>query len=166
MMSQTKNYCPRHPKTETNLRCGKCGELICPDCMVQTPVGARCPDCARVRRLPTYDVSPVFLARGVAAGLVLAVALGVGFGFLAPLLFAIPFLPLLALVGVGYLIGEGISLSVNRKRGRALKLVAAGAIVLAFVIMLILNPFIGGLIFSLYGLLASAVAFYVATRRF
>jgi hypothetical protein len=165
MMSQTKNYCPRHPKTETNLRCGKCGELICPDCLVQTPVGARCPTCARVRRLPTYDVSPTFLARGVAAGLVLAVALGVGFGFLGSLLFPIPLLPQLALVGIGYLIGEGISLSVNRKRGRTLKLVAAGAIVLAFAIMLILNPFMGRLIFSLYGLLASAAAFYVATMR-
>lgn len=39
-------YCARHPKTETLLRCGRCGTPICPRCMVQSGVGIRCPDCA------------------------------------------------------------------------------------------------------------------------
>ena len=34
---------------------------------------------------------------------------------------------IVAIVGVGYLVGEGISAAVNRKRGRSLKFVAAGA---------------------------------------
>ena len=71
-MSQTTNYCPRHPKNETNLRCGRCEKLVCTECMVHTPVGVRCQDCGKLRRLPTYDVTASFLARGIVAGLLLA----------------------------------------------------------------------------------------------
>jgi membrane associated rhomboid family serine protease len=39
--------CYRHPKRETGVRCSNCERPICPDCMTSTPVGMRCPDCAR-----------------------------------------------------------------------------------------------------------------------
>jgi membrane associated rhomboid family serine protease len=39
--------CYRHPKRETGVRCSNCGRPICPDCMTVTPVGMRCPECAR-----------------------------------------------------------------------------------------------------------------------
>jgi membrane associated rhomboid family serine protease len=39
--------CYRHPGRETNVACSNCGRPICPDCMVSTPVGMRCPECAR-----------------------------------------------------------------------------------------------------------------------
>jgi len=39
--------CYRHPSRETNVACSNCGKPICPDCMTSTPVGMRCPDCAR-----------------------------------------------------------------------------------------------------------------------
>jgi membrane associated rhomboid family serine protease len=39
--------CYRHPSRETNVSCSNCGRPICPDCMTSTPVGMRCPDCAR-----------------------------------------------------------------------------------------------------------------------
>ena len=41
--------CYRHPGRETNVRCSNCGRPICPDCMTVTPVGMRCPECARER---------------------------------------------------------------------------------------------------------------------
>ena len=41
--------CYRHPSRETNVGCSNCGRPICPDCMTSTPVGMRCPDCARDR---------------------------------------------------------------------------------------------------------------------
>ena len=41
--------CYRHPGRETNVGCSNCGRPICPDCMTSTPVGMRCPDCARQR---------------------------------------------------------------------------------------------------------------------
>jgi membrane associated rhomboid family serine protease len=41
--------CYRHPGRETNVGCSNCGRPICPDCMTVTPVGMRCPECARER---------------------------------------------------------------------------------------------------------------------
>lgn len=41
--------CYRHPNRETNVSCSNCGRPICPDCMTVTPVGMRCPECARER---------------------------------------------------------------------------------------------------------------------
>lgn len=111
--------CAAHPKTETYLRCGKCEKPICPRCMIQTPVGARCRSCAGLRRLPMFDVRPMDLARGffsaVAAGAAGGVALmyvsampGVGFfGFI-----------LMALLGYG--VGEAASAAARRRRGRSL----------------------------------------------
>jgi membrane associated rhomboid family serine protease len=39
--------CYRHPNRETGVRCSSCERPICPDCMTSTPVGMRCPECAR-----------------------------------------------------------------------------------------------------------------------
>src|SRR5947207_2960930 len=69
--------CAAHPGVETYLRCGRCETPICPRCLVQTPVGARCRSCARLRRLPIYDVGPRFLVRGAVAGLAAAIVGGV-----------------------------------------------------------------------------------------
>lgn len=41
--------CYRHPSRETGVSCSSCGRPICPDCMTPTPVGMRCPECARER---------------------------------------------------------------------------------------------------------------------
>lgn len=39
--------CYRHPGRETGVSCSNCGNPICTDCMTATPVGMRCPDCAK-----------------------------------------------------------------------------------------------------------------------
>ena len=39
--------CYRHPDRETRVSCSNCGRPICPDCMTSTPVGMRCPECAK-----------------------------------------------------------------------------------------------------------------------
>jgi membrane associated rhomboid family serine protease len=41
--------CYRHPGRETNVACSMCARPICPDCMITTPVGMRCPECAQQR---------------------------------------------------------------------------------------------------------------------
>lgn len=41
--------CFRHPARETAVSCSSCERPICPDCMTPTPVGMRCPECARQR---------------------------------------------------------------------------------------------------------------------
>lgn len=122
--------CAYHPGVETYLRCGKCGKPICPRCMVQTPVGARCRECAQLRRLPTYDVSPrqylVAAAMGVASALV-----GGTIWALLPLGGYFSFIVAAAL---GYGIGELIGLAVNRRRGPGLQSIAALSTILSFLV--------------------------------
>ena len=45
--TKQRQTCYRHPNRETGVACSNCGRPICPDCMTSTPVGMRCPDCAR-----------------------------------------------------------------------------------------------------------------------
>src|SRR4029077_7946121 len=41
--------CPPPRGRETGVSCSACGRPICTDCMTTTPVGMRCPECARER---------------------------------------------------------------------------------------------------------------------
>jgi hypothetical protein len=89
-----------------------------------TPVGARCRDCARLRRLPVFEVKPIHYLRGLAAGIAVA-AVG------AMVLASIPrlgFFGLLLLAGLGYVVGEATTAAANRKRGTGLAIAAAAAI--------------------------------------
>ena len=128
-MTQESLYCATHPKIESNLRCGKCGKLICPKCMIYTPVGARCRDCAQLRRLPIYDISALNYLSGLGAGLAIALVAGVIWSRIPGFLFI--WVPLL----VGYLVGEGVSRAANRKRGRGLQVIAGLMVILSFVVM-------------------------------
>jgi len=92
---------------------------------VQTPVGARCKQCAGLRRLPTFQASGATLAKTVGSALVLAaiaqvlVGLVRGFGLMMTLL-------------AGYAIAEGVSAVNNRRRGPAIAWATAISIVLGF----------------------------------
>ena len=157
--------CAAHPGVETNLRCGKCGKPICPKCMVQTPVGARCPECARLYKLPTYRVSTVYYLRAVGTALGMALVTGVIWGVINQF---IPFfyLNLLLGAGVGYAIGEVVSLAVNRKRGRGLAAVAGAGVVISYLVSILLFfslPF--GLFPILLALASVAVGIFVAVTR-
>ena len=157
--------CLRHPDTETNLSCGRCEEPICPSCMVHTPVGFRCRDCAKVRPPPTFDVTGIYLARAIGASVALGVAGGIIFKLLSLLLGGVSFWQAIAFAGIGYMVGEGVSVAVNRKRGRGLKLVASGGVFLAYVmsIWLLSGSEVGPSSSLFLGLI---VGFYVAIRRF
>jgi membrane associated rhomboid family serine protease len=39
--------CYRHPGRETGVRCQRCEQPICPECMVPAPVGFQCVECVR-----------------------------------------------------------------------------------------------------------------------
>jgi membrane associated rhomboid family serine protease len=70
--------CYRHPNRETGVSCSNCGRPICPDCMTSTPVGMRCPECARrgrtkVRTMRTMTAEPtltwILIGVNVVAGI-------------------------------------------------------------------------------------------------
>ena len=125
--------CATHPEVETNLRCGKCGKLICQKCLVQTPVGSRCRDCAKLYKLPTYRISPAYYLRAIGAALVMAVVIGLAWGFVTSLLSFI-YLNLILAAGIGYAIGEVTGLAVNRKRGTWLAVIGSIAVVICYLV--------------------------------
>ena len=151
--------CHRHPERETGLRCGACGRSICVECVRQHPVGIRCGECANPAPLPTYRVSSGHVARGTAAALVLGVAGAVGLRLVLGLLPGAGFLFLLIMIGVGYLMGEGVSAAVNRRRGRTYQYLALGAALLATapVSLPSLAPLSVGALLNLAGVGAAAV---------
>ena len=127
--------CARHPNTETVLRCGRCETPICARCMVMSPVGARCPTCAQVKRFALL-LKPVELAR----------AIGYGLGTAAIGTLIITYIPFLGLIGfavLGFGVGEAVSVGGNKKRVPALAPVAVACLfvgyVLGIAIRLVLN---------------------------
>ena len=154
-------HCHWHPGVETRLSCSRCEKHMCTQCLVQAPVGIRCRECGQAVRMPTFDVQPTYYARAIGVG----VAGAVGGGFLWALatfiLGAIPFFPSLVAVGVGYGVGELISRSVNRKRGTGLAWIAGFAVLAAFIISWLVNPF--G--FGLFSLLFLGIGVYTAVQR-
>ncbi|MBI4498926.1 MAG: hypothetical protein HY689_13625 [Chloroflexi bacterium] len=148
-------YCAAHPTVETGLTCGRCGTPICPRCLVQTPVGARCRECARLRRLPIFEVSPLQYAQAAAVAAGVALALGILWSLL-PLRGYGTFV---AAAAVGFLIGEAVSRAVNRKRSTGLKVIAGLAVPGAFLVSLL---FPLALRFGLAGALALAPGLVVA----
>jgi hypothetical protein len=125
--------CAAHPSVETELACGKCGRPICPRCLYYTPVGTRCRDCANIRRLPTYQLSSKHLLRGFAAALLAGALLGGLWGVLIPF-GAFFFFAVLLGLGLGYAVGEAVSVSTNRKAGPPLQAIAASGVVVAYLV--------------------------------
>jgi membrane associated rhomboid family serine protease len=73
--------CYRHPGRETAVSCSSCGKPICPDCMTATPVGMRCPECARkgtrVRTMRSVT-EPVLTYALIAINVIVALAVLAG----------------------------------------------------------------------------------------
>ena len=82
--------CAFHPGVETDVRCAECDRSICPKDMVSTPVGYKCPICAKPARSQYVVVKPAQMTRailaaavvGIGGGIVLAYFAGGVFGFI------------------------------------------------------------------------------------
>ena len=95
--------------------------------MVETPVGARCQECAQIYTLPTYQISWSHYLKAVGVALVTAAICGAAWGAINWIIAAFS-LNLILAPAVGYIIGTSISLSVNRKRGKGLVVIGGIAI--------------------------------------
>ena len=96
--------CARHPETETALRCSRCETPICPRCLVQSPVGARCPDCARTIRAPMYLLSFEHVLRALGVSIAGGIGMGIIWGTVGRI-FSYGFF----LIFVGALLGYGFA---------------------------------------------------------
>ena len=130
----TTTYCATHPDVETGLACSRCGTLICPRCLVQTPVGARCKTCARLKRLPMYDVTPLAVAKAAGTSLGLGAAMGVAWGLVFGGIGV--FLLLVFFIGppIGYFFADVLGRATNRKRGPVMQGIAVGGLIVAWVV--------------------------------
>lgn len=160
--------CATHPNVETELSCGKCEKAICPRCMVHTPVGARCRECAGVRRIPTYNMSGATFARAAAGAVGAALAIGTAWAFFNIITYI--FYGVIAGLAIGYVIGELVSLATNRKAGPPLQAIAVGGVALAYVVRTGLLLGVGSwglrdLRSDVLGLVVAGIAGFIAAGR-
>jgi len=158
--------CATHPGVETELACSRCGKAICPRCLVYTPVGARCRECAHLRRIPTYDVKAQYLVRGAGAAAVGGVLGGILWWLLLPRRGSIvSYFVLFFAIGLGYAVGEAVSWASNWKRGPVLQGTAACGIVIAYLLRNLLSG--SGLLAAndLFGYVTVGLAIVVAIGR-
>lgn len=179
--------CPRDSGVETNLRCGQCGDPICPRCMVYAPVGSKCPDCASIGGPVMFKVTQNDLIRiGILAGLA---ALGIGVAS-AVTLVALWSLDILAgvnssiwliVVGVAEFLGVmgvvyAMQLVAGTKYSTSLRILAAGLALLFYLTQvmaievmsgifteLLIGP---GIVVHLPGLIGFGFGTYYAMQRF
>ena len=158
--------CATHADVETELSCGRCGTAICPRCLVQTPVGARCRACARMRRLPMYEVSAAAIMRGAGAALAVGGVIGVVWGILLPPGFGLGFFGLfIALfIGspIGYFFADVLDRATGRKRGPVIQSMAVGGLVFAWLVHALVGGSFQG---DLFGLVLAAAACAGAISR-
>ena len=120
--------CANHPQVETVVSCGRCDKPLCTRCMIYTPVGVRCRDCAQLRRLPQYILTPRVYARVLPT----AAALALICGFLLSL---VPRLGLLASIVIGFVIGFLVSDVLGRvsgyKQGRTMQVIGGATVIVS-----------------------------------
>jgi hypothetical protein len=101
--------CVRHPNRETLVSCGRCGRPFCPDCLVHTPAGQRCYECAGVRRHAAGADASSALLKGLGV-VVLGAAIGSITGLMGLLVGAV----------TGDIAGRAVGPSVNRHTRKVL----------------------------------------------
>ncbi|MBN4064707.1 hypothetical protein JYU04_03120 [Dehalococcoides mccartyi] len=169
------NACLRHPDTISNLGCSRCGDLICPECMVQSPVGARCPDCATIGQSPIFRSTSTELSTAIALSAAGAVGFGVAFGIFVwimwklPLNFAIGNVAAAFVMALaGALVGDYVRKVGKNKLDARLRIVAAVTMLAIWIIGLNVASALGvwsGLFMNIVAYIGLGVGIYVAMNR-
>ena len=125
MSTDAPVFCVNHPKTETLLRCNKCGKPVCIKCVERTPVGYRCNECLNVQHAGYYTATPMDYALTAIIGTIAAIVAG---GIAAALggfwFFAIFYAP-----AAGGIIAEIIRRAIQKRRGKYIWLVACATLI-------------------------------------
>ncbi|OGO07489.1 MAG: hypothetical protein A3K46_00935 [Chloroflexi bacterium RBG_13_60_9] len=117
-MNELELTCTYHPNRPTSLRCNRCGQPICSQCAVRTPVGYRCKTCVREQQkifetANWYDFPVAFVVSAVICGAGSILSSFVGFFIL------------LAAGFVGSFAARIVQWAVRHRRSRYLWLAAA-----------------------------------------
>jgi hypothetical protein len=112
--------CKNHPGVETNVTCVTCAEPICPECMVDTPVGYKCPEDADPHLAPAIRPKQWLYAIAAALGVGL-----VGGWALEAIVARFGFLYWIGAFFFGALVGEATRRAAGGHRARSLAFVAA-----------------------------------------
>ncbi|MEE8518285.1 MAG: hypothetical protein V3S98_04080 [Dehalococcoidia bacterium] len=156
--------CHWHPDRETGLHCSNCGKAMCVECMRQHPVGIRCKECAKLNRLPTYQVSASYAARGIGAAIGMGILGSVGLYVVFSILPAAGFFFFIIMGGLGYAIAAGVAAAVNYRRGRPYQYMALGGVLLATAPLALSSLFVVG-IGALLNLVGVGIAGVIAWNR-
>jgi len=149
--------CANHPSRLTLVSCSSCGKPICPDCMVYSPVGIKCAQCARLPRSALVTLRPERAARAVAA----SALVGTGIGFAYYLLLSTVgffFFAFFVAAGIGYVVGEAVVRAGGYYHGKSTALIAVAGTIWAFVF----PPLLGAALS--FGLSWRAVVFSLSGR--
>ncbi|MGH2978666.1 MAG: hypothetical protein ACRDLQ_03395 [Solirubrobacterales bacterium] len=163
----TEAVCYRHPGRETAVSCSNCERPICTDCMVYTPVGIKCPECARQPRSAIVRLRPDRAARAIGAAFAGGLLMGLGIVLLqgVGLFFAL-------ILGwlIGIAMGELVLRASGRYRGPETGWIAIAGCVWTYVVPygLFYGVDVGDVARSgslLFVLLGAGIACYVAYQR-
>ena len=172
--------CLRHPEVASNLRCGRCGDLICPQCMVQSPVGARCPECANIGQAPIFRATSVEMTRIIGLSVIGAIGFGIGFALVGWVLrslstsdfgvsFKIATIIMGALIGLsGMPIGEYVRRAGKFKLDKRLRIVAALTVLAAWIVGQIVANFLDVpilLFTNIISVIGLGIGVYIAMNR-
>ncbi len=171
------NTCLRHPDILSNLRCGRCDALICPQCMVQSPVGARCPDCANIGQAPIFRATSGELAATIALSIGAAGIFGVAYALIIWVLWTLPLghqvgnVAAALVIGLaGAPVGEFVRRAGKYKLDSRLRYVAALTMFLIWVVgfTLATSTLLGvwtGVFLNIVAYIGLGVGIYVAMNR-
>jgi B-box zinc finger len=159
-MASLVTRCARHPETETALRCQSCETAICPRCMVQSPVGAKCPGCARVMKSPIYNLNTAQFLKSAGMALLGGIGMGIAWAYLL-VGFSFGLLSILFGAGLGYAFTRILEWASGRKRGPVMIALAVAGIALAWGITVPIN----GFEIARYGLVAAAIGVYFSYQN-
>jgi hypothetical protein len=125
--------------------------------MIQTPVGARCRDCARISKSPIYTVSAGTFTIAAAAAVIGGIIMGLIWGFIL-LPFSVGFFSIFIGAGLGYGFTRVMEFATGRKRGPVIVGLACCGIGIAWAMQFL---FVDTRI-VLYDLVAVGVGVYMA----
>ncbi len=151
--------CYRHPNRETRVSCATCERPICTECMVQTDVGIKCPEDARLPRGARAGVMKRDqIVKSLLAGLAVALV-GVAVVFA---IFEIRFFTLILSALAGYGAGKLVHRAGGRNGGPVAMGISGVAVALAYVAAFVLQGIdpAGNLYPGLAALIAVGFAVY------